>query len=30
MLVAREHAVAKLLQSLLKPTFLGRYPARQD
>jgi hypothetical protein len=30
MLVAREHALAKLSQSLLKLIFLGRYPARQD
>jgi hypothetical protein len=30
MLVACEHALAKLSQSLLKPTFLGRYLARQD
>jgi hypothetical protein len=30
MLVAREHALAELSQSLLKPTFLGRYLARQD
>jgi hypothetical protein len=30
MLVAWEDALAKLSQPLLKPTFLGRYPARQD
>jgi hypothetical protein len=30
MLVAHEHALAKLSQSLLKPTLLGQYLARQD
>jgi hypothetical protein len=30
MLVAREHALAKLSKSLLKPPFLGRYLALQD
>jgi hypothetical protein len=30
MLVALEHALAKLSQSLLKPSFLGRYLACQD